>query len=145
MAVLARHAQEAVIEHAAAQELVELLAHVLGHGAILLREPLEEVRVMRLHQRVQQGALGRVARVARRGRGHCRRRRAHHGLPPERDELRHGTLLCSDGSSGLRPPSRHHIGVSLIRGSEFAATRAGRFRIRPPQSTKPGTRPGSVV
>ncbi|MCI1709238.1 MAG: hypothetical protein LKM39_01715 [Chiayiivirga sp.] len=64
MAVLARHAQESVIEHAAAQEFVELLAHVLGHGAILLREPFEEVRVMRLHQRVQQRAAR--ARGARR-------------------------------------------------------------------------------
>ena len=82
MTVRARHAQEAVVEHTATQVFVELLAHVCGHGAILVREPFEEVRVMRLHQRVQQRALGNVARVARRVRGRCRRRRVHHGLLP---------------------------------------------------------------
>jgi len=37
--------------HIAAQMLFELIAHVLRYGAILLRAPVEEVRVMRLHQR----------------------------------------------------------------------------------------------
>jgi len=34
--------------HTAAQILFELIAYVLRYGAILLREPFEEVRVMRL-------------------------------------------------------------------------------------------------
>jgi hypothetical protein len=68
MAVLARHAQETVVEHAAELVAIELLAHVFGQHAVFRRKPSEEVRVVRLHQRVQKRALGSVVGVAR----HCR-------------------------------------------------------------------------
>ena len=67
VAVLAHHAQEAVFEHATAKVGIERLAHVGGQRAVLGRHPREEVGVMRLHQGVQQRALGRVAGV-----GWCR-------------------------------------------------------------------------
>jgi hypothetical protein len=35
--LLAHHAQEAVLEHATAQKRLELLAYVLGQGAVLRR------------------------------------------------------------------------------------------------------------
>jgi len=37
MALLAHHAQEAVLKHAAAQERLELLAHVLRQRAVFCR------------------------------------------------------------------------------------------------------------
>ena len=66
--VLAHHAQRAVLEHATAQERLELVAYVLGQGAVFRRKARHEVWVMRLQQGVQQRALGNVACVARRGR-----------------------------------------------------------------------------
>jgi hypothetical protein len=65
VAVRAHHAQEAVIEHAAAQVRLERLAYVGGQRAVLGRHLREEVGVMRLYEGVQQLALGRVAGVGR--------------------------------------------------------------------------------
>jgi len=42
MALLAHHAQEAVLEHAAAQERLELLAHIRGQRAVLRRKTRKE-------------------------------------------------------------------------------------------------------
>jgi len=42
MALLAHHAQEAVLKHAAAQERLELLAHVRGQRAVLRRKTRNE-------------------------------------------------------------------------------------------------------
>ncbi|CRN69255.1 hypothetical protein PAERUG_P42_1_London_26_VIM_2_10_12_00013 [Pseudomonas aeruginosa] len=47
--VLADHAQEAVLEHAAAQVGLELLAHILGQRAVFGLKTRDEVRVVRLH------------------------------------------------------------------------------------------------
>ena len=74
MALLAHHAQEAVLEHAAAQERLELLAHVPGQRAVLRRKTRDEIRVVRLYQRLQQRALGRMPRIDRCGRQRGRRR-----------------------------------------------------------------------
>ena len=68
MAVLAHHPQEAVVEYAATQVGIELLAHVGWQRAVFGLKTCEEIRVVRLHQRVQQRALRNMARVARRGR-----------------------------------------------------------------------------
>jgi len=108
--VLADHAQEAVLEHAAAQVGLELLAHILGQRAVFGLKTRDEVRVVRLDQRVQQRALGQVARVTRSGVG-GRQWRAHLGLPPGCGQARHAALRCRDGCSGLRPRARVHIGV----------------------------------
>lgn len=67
MALLAHYAQEAVFEHAAAQVRIEFLAHVLGQRTIFCLNARNEIRVVRLHQGVQQCALGRMPRVARCG------------------------------------------------------------------------------
>ena len=75
MALLARYAQEAVFEHAAAQVRIEFLAHVLGQRTIFCLNARNEIRVVRLHQGVQQCALGRMPRVARCGGGDERRRK----------------------------------------------------------------------
>jgi len=59
MAVLAHHAQEAVVEHAAAQERLELLAHILGQRSVLRRKTRNQIRAVRLYQRyssVRSGA-----------------------------------------------------------------------------------------
>ncbi len=48
-ALLADHAQEAVLEHAAAQVGLELLAHILGQRAVFGLKTRDEVRVVRLH------------------------------------------------------------------------------------------------
>ncbi len=48
--VLADHAQEAVLEHAAAQVGLELLAHILGQRAVFYLTAREKVRPMRLQQ-----------------------------------------------------------------------------------------------
>ncbi|KKD57304.1 hypothetical protein VM57_08685 [Stenotrophomonas maltophilia] len=48
-ALLAHHAQEAVLEHAAAQVGLELLAHILGQRAVFGLKTRDEVRVVRLH------------------------------------------------------------------------------------------------
>jgi hypothetical protein len=65
-ALLAHHAQEAVFEHAAAQVGLERLAYVGGQRTFLGRELREEVGIVRLHQGMQQPALGSVAGVDRR-------------------------------------------------------------------------------
>ncbi len=67
MALLAHHTQEAVVEHTATQVFLEFLAHVLGKRAVFRLKTCNEIRVVRLHQRAQQRALGNMARVARRG------------------------------------------------------------------------------
>ena len=108
--VLADHAQEAVLEHAAAQVGLELLADISGQRAALRFDPYNEVRVVRLYQRVQQRALGRVARVPRTGVG-GRQWRASRGLPPGCGEARHAALRCGDGCSVLRLCSHVRIGA----------------------------------
>jgi hypothetical protein len=81
VALPAHHAQEAVFEHTTTQVSLELLAHACRHAAVFRLEAREEVRVMPLPQRVQQRALRRVPRVARRD-GADARRRASRGLRP---------------------------------------------------------------
>jgi hypothetical protein len=60
-----------------------------------------EIRGVRLDQRVQQRALGCVARVMRSGVGSLPWR-VHLDLPPGCGEARHAALRCRDGCSGLR-------------------------------------------
>lgn len=72
------HPQEAVVEYAAAQVFLEFLAHLGWQRAVFGLKTREEVWVVRLCQRVQQRALGSMARVAR------RRRRARLRGPPVR-------------------------------------------------------------
>ena len=66
---------KAVVGHAGAQVLVELLGHVLGQAAVFRLKACEKVRVVRLCQRVQQRALGGASR---RGQVRGRRRRVGH-------------------------------------------------------------------
>ncbi|EKK97637.1 hypothetical protein VCHC61A2_3617 [Vibrio cholerae HC-61A2] len=109
-AVLAHHPQEAVLEYAATQVGIERLADIPGQRAALRFDPCNEVRVVRLYQRVQQRALGRVARVPRTGVG-GRQWRASRGLPPGCGEARHAALRCGDGCSVLRLCSHVRIGA----------------------------------
>jgi hypothetical protein len=109
-ALLAHHAQETVLEHAAAQVRVEFLTHVRGQAAVLRLKAGQEIRVVRLDQRVQQRALGRVARITRSG-VDDQPWRAHRSLPPRCGEARHAALRCRDGCSGLRPRSALPIGI----------------------------------
>jgi len=104
MALLVDHAQEAVIEHAAAQERPELLARIPKQRAIFRRKTRNKVRVVRLHPRVQQRALGNMASVARRGRlrGRCGAGDARRCASLRRAEVQHETLLCSDGCTVFR-------------------------------------------
>ena len=53
MAVLADDAKEAVLEHAAAQVIVEFRADILRQRAVFRRKAGEEVRIVRLYQRIQ--------------------------------------------------------------------------------------------
>jgi len=118
MALLAHHTQEAVVEHPAAQERLEFLAHVRGQRAVFCLKAREQVRVVRLHQRVQQRALGRVAGIGRWRRVRGRRRRAR-GIPQGRCEAWHGTLRCRDGRDGctvFRAASSPPIGDSPAYG-----------------------------
>ena len=118
MAVLAHHPQKAVLEHAAAQILLELLAHVGWQRAVFGLKTRDEIRVVRLHQRVQQRALGNMARVARHG-----RLRGRDGASGERGcaslwrgEAQHETLLRIDGCTVFRAASSPPIGVSPAYG-----------------------------
>jgi hypothetical protein len=118
VAVLAHHAQEAMVEHATAQERPELLAHVLGQRAVFRMKTCDEIRVVRLHQRAQQRALGRMPRI-----GRCGRQRgrgcaggARRCAAVQRGEAQHGMLLCSDGCTLFRAASSLPIGVSLAYG-----------------------------
>ena len=148
MALLAHHAQEAVFEHAAAQVFVELLAHVLGQRAIFRRKTCNEVRVVRLHQRVQQRTLGNMARVGRRGRqrGRCGASGARRCASLRCGEAQHGTLLCIDGCTVFRAASSPHIGVSPAHGEDIGAAQRRKSptccccpRPRPPVAS-PGCR-----
>ena len=118
MTVLAHHPQEAMHEHAAAQVRLERLAHVDGQRAVQGRELREEVRVMRLHQGVQQRAPGVAVGVGRCGRARARcgadgvRRPAfcRHGL------AQHGALPCGDGRSLFGAVSCSPMDVCPARG-----------------------------
>ena len=111
MAVLAHHAQEAVLKHAAAQERLELLAHIRGQRAVLRHKTRNEIRVVRLHQRVQQRALGNMASVGRRGAGEARR-----CASLQCAEAQQETLLFSDGCTVFRAASSPPIGVCPVHG-----------------------------
>nr|QIS34212.1 hypothetical protein [Klebsiella pneumoniae] len=99
-----------MLEYAATQVGIERLADIPGQRAALRFDPCNEVRVVRLYQRVQQRALGRVARVPRTGVG-GRQWRASRGLPPGCGEARHAALRCGDGCSVLRLCSHVRIGA----------------------------------
>jgi hypothetical protein len=147
-AVLADHAQEAVLEHAAAQVGLELLAHILGQRAVFYLTAREKVRPMRLHQRIQQRALGTVRRIASRGQMRCRRRCVRHGilqLRHGRGEARHETLRCREWLLKLAPAPAGSYRPFPVFVSDIAALKTGRFPRRTPESTKPGKRPGFVV
>jgi len=118
MALLAHHAQEAVLEHAAAQERLELLAHVLGQRAVLRRKTRDEIRVVRLYPRLQQRALGRMPRIDRCGRqrGRCGAGIARRCATLQCGEAQHETLLYSDGRTVFRPASSPPIGVCPVHG-----------------------------
>jgi len=103
MALLARHAQEAVVQHAAAQERPELLARIPNQRAIFCRKTRNEIRVVRLHPRLQQRALGRMPRAGRRRRQRGRRPGgARRCATLQCGEVQHETLLCSDGCTVFR-------------------------------------------
>jgi hypothetical protein len=118
MAVLAHHPQEAVVEYAATQVGIQLIAHVGWQRAVFGLETCDEIRVVRLHQRVQQRACGNMARVARRARPGGR-----WGASGEsgcdsllRGEAQHETLLRIDGCSVFRAASSPPIGASPAYG-----------------------------
>ena len=113
MALLAHHAQEAVLEHAAAQERLELLAHVREQRAVLRLKKCHQIRVVRLHQRVQQRALGRMPRVGRRGRqrARCGAGNARRCASLQCGEAQHETRLYSDGCTVFRAASSPPTGV----------------------------------
>jgi hypothetical protein len=118
MALLAHHAQEAVLEHAATQERLELLAHVLRQRAVFCRKTRNEIRVVRLYQRVQQRALGNMASIGRRGRqrGRCGAGSARRCASIQCGEAQHETLLCIDGCTVFRAASSPPIGVCPVHG-----------------------------
>ena len=96
-------------------ERLELLAHVLGQLVVLRSKTRHEVRVVRLHPRVQQRALGRMASIGRCGRqrGRCGDGEARRCATVKCGEAQHDTLLCIDGctvfsaaSSRLARPHR---------------------------------------
>jgi hypothetical protein len=110
VAVFAHHAHEAVFEHTAAQERIELLAHVAGQRAAFVRQARAQRGRVIAHQRVEARVFGRVARVTRRGRrarARGRSGRRHGGGPP----------CGSRGGSGLA--ERRLCGASVGR-SRFA-------------------------
>ena len=108
-----RFSQEAVVEHPAAQVGIELLAHVLGQRAVFRGKSRKQIRVVRLHQRVQQRALGNVASVGRGGGqgGRCGAGDARRLASLRRGKTQHGTLLGSDGWTGLRAASAPSISI----------------------------------
>lgn len=118
MALLAYHAQEAVLAHAAAQERQDLLAHIRRQRAGLHLKTPNEIQVVRLHQRAQERALGRMASTARRG--HQRSRLGADAAlrcgPLRHGEAQHGTLLYSDGSTVFHPASSPLTGVCPVHG-----------------------------
>jgi len=116
MALLAHHAQEAVPEHAAAQERLELLAHVLGQRAVFCRKTRNEIRVVRLYPRVQLRAFGNMASIGRRGR---QRGRCGAGIA-----RRCATLQCGERRFRGSSPS------AAVRPFDTACCRAGLSRRR---------------
>ena len=66
MAAVAAHTQESMLQAPAAQELVNLPAHVVRQRPALARHLIHECRVVLLDDPVEQRLLGPVALVAAR-------------------------------------------------------------------------------
>jgi len=123
MALVAHHAQEAILEHTAAQERLEFLSPVLGLRTVFRRKTRNEIRVVRLRQRAQQRALENMASVGRRNRlrGRCGAGIARCRATLQCAEAQHGTLLCIDGCRVFRAASSPPIGVCPVHGWNIGA------------------------
>lgn len=128
MPVLAHHPQEAVVDYAATQVGIEFLAHVGWQRAVCGLKTRENVRVVRLHQRAQQRALGNMVRVARRGRERerCGADGAMRCASLRDGKTQHGTLLGIDGCTALISASASPIGDSPAHGQAISAAQRRR-------------------
>ena len=87
-----------------------------------------EIRVVRLYQRVQQRALGNMANTGRRGRqrGRCGAGNARRCASFQCGEVLHETLLYSDGCTVFRAASSPPIGVCPVHLPYQASSRSMR-------------------